>query len=404
MQTEEQRLEALGRYEILDSPREATFDRIVAILVSVLNVPGAAITFVDRDRSWYKAEIGMPFSGTHRTDNMCDSVIRQDGLIVINDAHVAPREAVLPLLNAGFRFYCGVPLKTADGINVGTLCAIDVRPRELSESETQVLTHLAEVVVDEMELRLAASKLAESDAELRRLNRQLETASQNKSAFLASMSHELRTPLNGILGATELLKQGLFGPLSPKQAEYMDDIDASGRHLLRLIEDVLDLSGIEAGQTRLDRQPLDVTALMESCVHVVRGALEAKSVHLIIEPPDPSFTVMTDERRTAQVACNLLSNALKFTPERGTVLFKAWRDGDEGVFLVQDEGPGVPAEFRVRIFEQFFRVHNDREGTGLGLPLAKQLVELQGGRVWLDSEAGIQGARFYFSLPILPSA
>jgi signal transduction histidine kinase len=399
MQTEEQRLRALRRYEILDSPREVTFDRILTIVTSVLDVPGAAITFVDRDRSWYKAEIGMPYSGTPRSDNMCDSVLRQDGALIINDVNAAPRETVMPLVNAGFRFYVGVPLTTADGIKLGTVCAVDVRPRELTESQSHLLAQLAEIVVDEMELRLAARKLAESDAELRRLNQELETASRNKSSFLASMSHELRTPLNGILGASELLKQGLFGSLSPKQAEYINDIDASGKHLLRLIEDVLDLSRIEAGQTRLDQQTLDVRMLMESCTVVVRGAVEAKSVRLVIEPPEPSFSITADERRTTQVVCNLLSNALKFTPEHGSVLFKAWREGDEAVFLVQDDGPGVPPEFRDRIFEQFFRVNEDREGTGLGLPLAKQLVELQGGRVWLECEPPATGARFYFTLP-----
>jgi signal transduction histidine kinase len=213
------------------------------------------------------------------------------------------------------------------------------------------------------------------------------------------MSHELRSPLNGILGASELLGEGLFGPLTPKQHEYIRDINQSGHHLLRLIDDVLDLSRIEAGQMQFDPQRLNVAPLMESCVSLVRGSASAKSQELVLLPPDVPLIIMADERAVTQVACNLLSNALKFTPERGRILFTARRDADRAIFVVDDQGPGIAPEFHQRIFEQFFQVSGDRDGTGLGLPLARQLIEAQGGSISLESELG-SGSRFSFSLPL----
>lgn len=393
------RLAALEQYAILDTPREAGFDRIVETVAALFDVQIAMITFVERERSWYKSELGMGVSEMARADNMCDATMSQEGVLVITDANLAPRESVLPLLKKGLRFYAGAPLRTRDGTTIGTVCAVDTRPRDATNRERLILLHLAEIVIDELELRLAARRMAEADKVLRELNRQLEVASRNKSEFLASMSHELRTPLNGILGASELLGQGLFGEMNPKQREYVADIFQSGTHLLRLIEDILSLSRIEAGQIELQPQLLDVGTLMESCVTMVRGMMVAKALTLNLSAPGQSLTVRGDERRLTQVGCNLLSNAIKFSPDHGAIEFRAWPDGSHVVFLVEDRGPGVPLEFRERIFEQFFRVPTDREGTGLGLTLAKQLVELHGGKIWLESQTG-SGSSFYFSLPL----
>ena len=399
-QSEEVRLAAIARYEILDTPPEATFTRVLDILKAVLDVAVTAITLVDVDRSYYLALAGADEPPTTvREDNMCDTVITQDDVLVISDSHSAPEGLSRRMLKAGLRFYAGAPLRTHDGIKIGTVCAIDPMPRKVTEGERQILRDLSAIVIDEMELRLAARQMAVADAELRRLNQELEVTSRNKSEFLASMSHELRTPLNGILGASELLVQGLFGDLNPKQREYIEDVHASGEHLLRLIEDVLDLSRIEAGQTELRREPIDAGDLMHGCEAIVRGLAESKAVRLDVQSPDPPVLLYVDERRIAQVACNLLSNALKFTPHAGRVVFRAQRQGDEAVFSVTDQGPGIPSQYSERIFEQFFRVPSDQEGTGLGLALARQLVELHGGRVWLDNgQAG--GCCFSFALPL----
>ena len=150
---------------------------------------------------------------------------------------------------------------------------------------------------------------------------------------------------------------------------------------------------------RHDYEHIDVAALMQSCASVVRGLASSRALELTVTPPAETLTLRADERRVTQVACNLLSNALKFSPPGGRVVFKAWKDSGQAVFAVEDEGPGIPRELQERIFDQFFRAASDQEGTGLGLPLARQLLDLHGGRVWLESEPQ-KGSRFYFSLPL----
>jgi signal transduction histidine kinase len=192
----------------------------------------------------------------------------------------------------------------------------------------------------------------------------------------------------------------VFGALNAKQLEYLQDIRQSGAHVVALMEDLLDLSRIEAGQLAMSMEWLDVAAIMDSAAAMVRGLVNAHGPDLRVEHPPRSVLIWADERRLRQVACNLLGNAVKFAPPRGRVTFRAWRSDGEVVFLVEDNGPGIAPEFHGRIFEQFFRLPSHAEGAGLGLPLARQLVELHGGRIWVDSAEG-QGGRFYFALPTL---
>jgi signal transduction histidine kinase len=232
--------------------------------------------------------------------------------------------------------------------------------------------------------------------------RQLESASRHKSEFLANMSHELRTPLNAILGFTQVLQQKLFGDDQEKQEEYLADIHSSAGHLLELINDVLDLSKVEAGQVELEKAPFSLRDALERGVVMVRERATQNGVQLTLEP-DPSIEVVTaDERRVRQVLFNLLSNAVKFTPAGGSVDVTSAQRNGEVLISVKDTGPGIAAQDQERIFEEFQQTDvgaEVREGTGLGLALSKKLVELHGGRIWVDSEPG-QGATFTFTLPL----
>ena len=238
--------------------------------------------------------------------------------------------------------------------------------------------------------------------ELDHLYRELETASKHKSEFLASMSHELRTPLNAIIGFSQVLRERMFGQLNTKQEEYLDDILASAYHLLSLINDVLDLSKVEAGQIELEIAPFSLRDALESGVVMVRerASDDGVSVELSADPEvDP---VEGDERRIRQVVFNLLANAVKFTPSGGSVDVCAARVNGEVRVSVSDTGPGVAPEDCERIFEEFQQTGAGlalREGTGLGLALSKRLVELHGGRIWVDSEVGT-GSTFVFTLPV----
>jgi signal transduction histidine kinase len=251
------------------------------------------------------------------------------------------------------------------------------------------------------ELGALGANVNRMNEELRRLYTELEAASRHKSEFLANMSHELRTPLNAIIGFSQVLRDEMVGSVNPKQAEYLDDIISSGNYLLSLINDVLDLSKVEAGQIELDVHPFSLREALERGVVMVRERATEDGVRVAFTA-DPEIDVVDgDERRIKQVIFNLLSNAVKFTPAGGAVDVTAMRVNGEVRVSVGDTGPGVDPEDHERIFEEFRQAEaglEQREGTGLGLALSKRFVELHGGRIWLESELG-RGSTFTFALP-----
>jgi signal transduction histidine kinase len=251
------------------------------------------------------------------------------------------------------------------------------------------------------ELGALSANVNRMNDELRRLYMELEAASRHKSEFLANMSHELRTPLNAIIGFSQVLRDEMVGSVNEKQAEYLDDIVSSGNHLLSLINDVLDLSKVEAGQVELHVHPFSLREALERGVVMVRERATKDGVRVAFVA-DPEVDVVDgDERRIKQVIFNLLSNAVKFTPAGGDVDVSATRVNGEVRVSIADTGPGIAREDRDRIFEEFQQSETgigQREGTGLGLALSRRFVELHGGRIWLESELG-RGSTFTFALP-----
>jgi two-component system, NtrC family, sensor kinase len=253
----------------------------------------------------------------------------------------------------------------------------------------------------ELKVQERTQELATALRELDDKSRQLEAASRHKSQFLANMSHELRTPLNAIIGFSQVLRERMFGEVNEKQAEYLDDILSSANHLLSLINEVLDLSKVEAGQLELEVAPFSLQEALERGVVMVRERAIKDGVQITITPSPDVDVVAGDERRIRQVIFNLLSNAVKFTPEGGAVDVHASQVNGEVRVSVSDTGPGIAEDARERIFEEFQQTEagiEQREGTGLGLALSKRLVELHGGRIWVDSELGT-GSTFVFTLP-----
>jgi signal transduction histidine kinase len=250
------------------------------------------------------------------------------------------------------------------------------------------------------ELGALAADLNRMNDQLEHLYRELETASQHKSEFLANMSHELRTPLNAVIGFSEVLQDRLFGDLNDKQAEYVDDIHTSGRHLLSLINDILDLSKIEAGRTELEVTTFALSDVLENAVALTRERATRQGISLRLEVDPSAGAVDADERKAKQVLFNLLTNALKFTARGGHVDVTAYGDGDEVRVSVSDDGIGIAAADQARIFEEFQQVGRShvQEGTGLGLALSRRFVELHGGRLWVES-APREGSTFTFTLP-----
>jgi two-component system cell cycle sensor histidine kinase PleC len=253
-----------------------------------------------------------------------------------------------------------------------------------------------------------ARELEETRDEALRKRFEAETANASKTAFLANMSHELRTPLNAILGFSEIIKTECFGPVGSRYVEYAGDIHISGTHLLSLINDLLDVAKIEAGKMELEPQVLDPGKTFDSALKIIAIRARERKQKLAIDIDPAAPPLYADERALKQILINLVSNAVKFTPDAGriTVAGTRARSGDFQI-MVEDNGPGIPREKLDGVFKPFNQIDNryDRQasGTGLGLALVRGLAELHGGRAWIESDSG-KGCRAYVIFPTAPAA
>jgi signal transduction histidine kinase len=299
------------------------------------------------------------------------------------------------LIESGIRAILAVPM-VREGQLIGCLVVSRNRAGDFPADTIELLRTFA----TQSALAIQNARLFHEIADK---GRQLEAASRHKSEFLANMSHELRTPLNAVIGFSEVLLQRMFGDLNPKQDEYLKDIYASGQHLLSLINDILDLSKIEAGRMELAPAPFHLPSALENAVTLVRERAARHGITLQVDVDPRLGELVGDERKVKQVVLNLLSNAVKFTPEGGRISLKAHRLDSTVEIAVTDTGIGIAPEDQAAIFEEFRQVGSDearkQEGTGLGLTLAKKFVELHGGRIWVESKLG-SGSTFTFTLPV----
>ena len=288
-----------------------------------------------------------------------------------------------------------VPLRDAAG-NPYALCGIstDITQRKRAQDALQALTSSLE------------QKVQERTAELEVARDQALMATQHKSEFLAGMSHELRTPLNAVIGFSEVLLEKMFGELNPKQEEYLQDILSSGRHLLALINDILDLAKIESGRMELELTTFDLPTLLRDTLTLMRERATRQGIETTLEIDSRLGDCTADERKVKQTLLNLLSNALKFTPDGGNIFVKAIPNRGLLEISVNDTGIGIAPDHQEKIFDEFYQAEGNyavkREGTGLGLALTKKFVELHGGKIWVESEVG-RGSTFTFTLPIRES-
>lgn len=259
-------------------------------------------------------------------------------------------------------------------------------------------------VRDITERKRTEEALRQSYQKLEQTNTQLEMASRLKSQFLANMSHELRTPLNSIIGFVEIIHDGRAGEVNADQREYLADVLGSSRHLLQLINDVLDLAKIEAGKVRLEFELIDLPALMRQAMALLRAQAEKKRIRIVVQPDESLSGVHGDPTRIKQILYNYLSNAIKFSPEGVEVVLRSRAEGQlEYRIEVEDQGIGIAASDHARLFKDFEQLESGTDkkfqGTGLGLSLTRKIVETMGGRVGFESEPS-QGSRFFAILPI----
>jgi signal transduction histidine kinase len=312
---------------------------------------------------------------------------------ILEERAYAPRMREL-LARFGFRASLAVPLLREDRI----IGALVVRRKSTGEFRSEVV-ELLKTFATQSVLAIQNARLFR---EIEDKSRQIEAANRHKSEFLANMSHELRTPLNAIIGFSEVLQERLFGELNEKQAEYTDDILTSGRHLLSLINEILDLSKVEAGRMELEVTTFDLPSAIENGRTFVRERATKHGIKLDVSIDERLGDYVGDERKIKQILLNLLSNAVKFTPEGGRISITANKTENGAEISVSDTGIGIAPEDQPKIFEEFRQVGSDSthktEGTGLGLTLAKKFVELHGGKIWVESEIG-KGSTFTFTLP-----
>jgi signal transduction histidine kinase len=317
-------------------------------------------------------------------------------IVHITDVREDPDYALQGLAQvAAFRSILSVPM-LRDGLPIGTITVAAERTAPFPDKQVALLKTFADQAVIAVEnVRLFT--------EIQEKTQQLEIANRHKSEFLANMSHELRTPLNAVIGFSEVLLERMFGEVNEKQEEYLHDILSSGKHLLSLINDILDLSKIEAGRMELEALPFDLPAAFDNALTLIRERASRNSIGLGVNVDPRIGEVVADERKVKQVLLNLLSNAVKFTPEGGTITMSAVLNDGRVEISVADTGIGIAPEDQAAVFEEFRQVGTDyarkREGTGLGLALARRLVELHGGTLTLQSELG-KGSTFTFTIPV----
>ncbi len=405
---------------------------IVVQTTALLGTPHAQVVLWDeatqslRLAAAYGSQADVVQHQVHRLGIGVNGVVAQTRAPLIVNDYPALRQRVPELTD--LVAVIGVPLLYRDRF-LGVLTSHATTPgAAFTQKHLALLTSFADQAAVALEnarlyeeLRLAATELearvAARTGELAEANRQLEAASHHKSEFLANMSHELRTPLNSILGFAQLLLEQTAEVLSTKQRRFLSHIHSSGQHLLQLINDILDLSKVEAGKLLLHPEPVALPKLVEETLVIVRGLADKKGLRLEATVPAELPRLVVDPIRLKQILFNLLSNAVKFTPEQGTITVTAHivppsairnpqsAIGDFLEIAVTDTGVGIKAEDMPRLFHDFVQLEatatKRHEGTGLGLSLTKQLVELHGGRIWAQSAGPGQGACFVVQLPLL---
>ena len=315
--------------------------------------------------------------------------------IHVPDVQTDPEYTIVGIsTRTGFHTILGIPL-LREGSPVGVI----ILGRKMVRPFTDKQIELATTFADQAGIAIENMRLFD---EIQDKSQQLEIASQHKSQFLANMSHELRTPLNAILGYTELILDNIYGETSEKMREVLERLQANGKHLLGLINDVLDLSKIEAGQLTLDLADYSLKDVVHTVFTAVESLATGKKLALTTDIAPGLPLGHGDERRLAQVLLNLVGNAIKFT-DKGEVAIKTTVADGSFTVAVCDTGPGIAPSDQGKIFGEFQQADNAatkrKGGTGLGLSIAKRIIEMHGGRIWVESDVG-KGSTFAFTIPV----
>ena len=402
-----ERLEALRYYQVLDSDSEPAFDRITALAAKLLRSPIALISFVDERRQWFKSAHGIDVKQTPRQGGFCAAAITCQTPTVVSDARSSAQFARHPMVVGppGIRLYAGAPLTTVDGHNLGTICVMDTKPRDLSDEEVAVLADLAGLVMDQLDQRMSRLQLTESERmrrEARRHAQRMEELERVKSEFLLLASHELRGPLAIVKGYASMISEGSLGALPRDIAAVMPIMTTKISEIERLIKEMLAAARLEEYQSPVEPLQFD---LLPAVLDVANGMAEITEIGDRFQlqlPPDP-LQVLGDPAAVAVIVRNLLGNAIKFSPDGGDVTCILRADKPRAVLEVVDNGLGIAKADLPRIFARFGRLvtteNSHIQGYGLGLWLSRSLARRMGGDVTVESALG-DGSTFRLALPL----
>jgi signal transduction histidine kinase len=384
---DEQRLQALYRYEILDTPPEGAFNRVAEMATKVFNIPIALVSLVDKERVFFKANVGLPgHKEAKRGESLCSLAVLQDRPTVFEKAENEACLLANPFVagSFGLKFYAGAPLITHDGFRIGTMCIIDKVEREFSEKDQAILQDMAAIVMDEIEIRLAAIK-----------------AIRVQSDILHITAHDLKNPLYNINALTEHLQKPLPEDMRLKMTGMLQE---ASKKMVALVERVVKLSQIEQKEFALDLSTEDAAALAKEVVETNRLLAEKKGqeIRLKVEGEEP---LVLDRGWVSEIFDNLINNAVKYSP-KNTVIDVQIKSSAEGLqFVVQDEGPGFSDDDKGKMFVKFSKLSAQPTGgetsTGLGLSIVKALVELHKGSIHVEGGKQNKGSKFIISIPKL---
>lgn len=398
------------------------FDAVLKELEIILAIDKAYVFFIDGCGLTPKASINADLENNKCYMELSGKTAFLNKLI--NDKQIIfgnfadDKKTILNELNLGLGknlSYIAVPL-LVKGVTFGFILAIKEQKDYFTSLDSQILKTFAGAAayaikdaelgdVFKAQLKILKENIEEKSEAYKTIkdqNEKILEADRVKNEFLANISHELRTPLNAIIGFSEALKLKIFGALNEKQEEYINDIHASGIHLLGMINDLLDLAKIEAHKMKLAKEDFNVIRGITEVINVVRALADKKNIAITFEPVEESIEIYADYRKFHQILYNLLSNAIKFTHEDGNIEIGVEKQKNNIQFFVKDNGIGIDPKYHGKIFAKFQQVDNSytrkHSSTGLGLTITKELVELHGGKIWIES-ALEEGTKFIFTLP-----
>lgn len=391
-ESEKQRLKELTEYEILDTPSEQDFDELTKLASSICQVPVSLISFLDKNRQWFKSNFGTKIKETLREESFCTYAIQnKEDVLIINNVKTDERykNSDVAIKNKEINFYAGIPLVSSNGFVIGTLCVIDTKPRQLEFHQIEGLKTLANQIIKLLELRKMNKKLEASQSELIKKNQALDK-------FKYTVSHDLKEPIRMIGSFMQFLKNKNYPFIDDTGNLYINSAIKGTEIMTALIDDLMQYTTVSDQEIVIEM--VDMNLIVQDIISLFQPIIKKSNAIILVEP----LPVINAEKiAMTQLMQNLIGNALKYKNKLGPQITISVSESDKNyVFCVADNGIGIDKKNNEVIFEVFKRLHSksEYEGTGLGLAICKKIIDNLHGEIWVESELK-KGSKFFFILP-----